>query len=154
MILNHGRLHAIAGREWRGRFFGIQSTQSRSSPFSEDLRSRRARLPRRWKGETVFIVIVIAWDLPFEGTVGSIGFGGTGTSVESDESSGGVDGGLPASTWVEVFAETWQIGLGGRGMDGQPLWVVSALRGPDREQNTHVFSKSTSSGWSFSRIRI
>ena len=41
--------------------------------------------------------------------------------MEPDESTGGVDGRLPAGTWVEVFAETWQVGLGGRGVDGEPL---------------------------------
>ena len=41
--------------------------------------------------------------------------------MEPDESPRGVDGGLPAGTWVEVFAETWQVGLGGRGVDSNPL---------------------------------
>ena len=114
-------MHAIVGREWGSRFFGVQSTQSWPNPLSKDFRSRRARLPRYRKGETVVIIVIIAWDLPSDGTVGFIEFGSTGAGVESDESPGGVDGGLPSSTWVEVFAETWQVSLGGRGVDGKPL---------------------------------
>jgi len=41
--------------------------------------------------------------------------------VEPNKSPGGGDGGFPTSAWVEVFTETWKVGLGGRGMDGEPL---------------------------------
>jgi len=46
--------------------------------------------------------------------------------VEPDEGTGGVDGGFPAGTWVEVFTKTWQVGLGGRGVDSKPLYAVLA----------------------------
>ena len=74
--------------------------------------------------------------------------------MEPDKSPGGVDGRFPASTWVKVVTETWQVGLGGRGVDGEPLQVASVSRGSDREQNTHVVSESASRSWPFGGIRI
>ena len=52
--------------------------------------------------------------------------------MEPDDSPGGVDGGLPAGTWIKVVAETRQIGLGGWGVDSKPLGSVS-VAGLDRE---------------------
>lgn len=44
-----------------------------------------------------------------------------GTGVEPNEGPGGIDGRPPTSTWIEVVAQTWQVRLGGRGVDGEPL---------------------------------
>ena len=49
--------------------------------------------------------------------------------MEPDESPSRVDGGLPAGTWVEVFTETWQVGLSGWGVDGKPLRIGKPRRG-------------------------
>lgn len=155
-FLFHRRLCNFVRRERGDRFCYVRSARSWPSLPSKEFRSRRARFSRSRKGESVVIVVIITRDLRPNGTVGTIESRGVRTGVEPNESPGGVDGRLPASAGIEVFAQTWQVGLGGRGVDGEPLWPSCQFHGDQigGQPNTHVIGESNGCGRSVDGIGI